>query len=78
MIVSSIGYGFVSRAGAGHYERTPERRGYANGTRPKKIDTPAGTIEALERGTALLPRCHAGRGGDDIKGSCDEFRVSCE
>ena len=30
--------------GADHYERTPERRGYANGTRPKKIDTPAGTV----------------------------------
>ena len=30
--------------GAGHYERTPERHGYANGTRPKKIDTPAGTV----------------------------------
>jgi len=30
--------------GAGHYERSPERRGYANGTRPKKIDTPAGTV----------------------------------
>ena len=30
--------------GAGHYERTPERRGYANGTRSKKIDTPAGTV----------------------------------
>lgn len=30
--------------GAGHYERTPERRGYANGARPKKIDTPAGTV----------------------------------
>jgi transposase-like protein len=29
---------------AGHYERTPERRGYANGTRPKKLDTPAGTV----------------------------------
>ena len=66
--------------GAGHYERTPERRGYANGTRPKKIDTPAGTVR-LEvpktagheapfyppspgARTALLPRCHAGRGGD--------------
>ena len=33
--------------GAGHYERTPERRGYANGIRSKKIDTPAGTV-ALE------------------------------
>ena len=30
--------------GAGHYERTTERRGYANGVRPKKIDTPAGTV----------------------------------
>ncbi len=30
--------------GAGHYERTPERRGYANGAKPKKIDTPAGTV----------------------------------
>ena len=30
--------------GAGHYERNPERRGYANGTRPKKLDTPAGTV----------------------------------
>ena len=32
--------------GAGHYERTPERRGYANGTRPKKIDTPGRYGEA--------------------------------
>jgi transposase-like protein len=30
--------------GADHYERSPERRGYANGTKPKKIDTPAGTV----------------------------------
>jgi len=30
--------------GANHYERSPERRGYANGIRPKKIDTPAGTV----------------------------------
>ena len=30
--------------GAGHYERTPERRGYANGTKAKKIDTPARTV----------------------------------
>jgi hypothetical protein len=28
--------------GAGHYERTPERRGYANGPKLKRIDTPAG------------------------------------
>lgn len=31
---------------AGHYERTPERRGYANGTKPKRVDTPAGTVNA--------------------------------
>ena len=30
--------------GAGHYERTASRRGYANGTKPKRIDTPAGTV----------------------------------
>jgi len=29
---------------AGHYERAPERRGYANGTKPKLIDTLAGTL----------------------------------
>jgi transposase-like protein len=38
--------------GAGHYERTPERRGYANGTRPKKIDTPAGTVRVEVAKTA--------------------------
>ena len=30
--------------GAGHYERDPERRGYANGYKPKRIDTTAGTL----------------------------------
>lgn len=30
--------------GAGLYERTPDRRGYANGYKPKRIDTPAGTV----------------------------------
>ena len=30
--------------GAGHYERGAERRGYANGTKPKRVDTPAGTL----------------------------------
>ncbi len=29
---------------AGHYERAAERRGYANGTKPKLIDTLAGTL----------------------------------
>lgn len=30
--------------GAGHYERSPERRGYANGTKSKRVDTQAGTL----------------------------------
>ena len=30
--------------GAGHYERNAGRRGYANGSKPKRIDTPAGTL----------------------------------
>mgnify|MGYP003689320329 CR=1 FL=1 len=30
--------------GAGHYERAIDRRGYANGYKAKKLDTPAGTL----------------------------------
>ena len=30
--------------GAEHYECTPLRHGYANGTKPKRLDTPAGTM----------------------------------
>ena len=30
--------------GAGHYERTPPLQGYANGYKPKRIDTPVGTV----------------------------------
>ena len=30
--------------GAEHYERTPLRHGYANGTKPKRLDTPVGTV----------------------------------
>ena len=53
--------------GARHYERSEDRRGYANGVKPKRIDTPAGTVtvqvpktadaeepfypQSLERGT---------------------------
>ena len=29
---------------AGPYERTAERRGYANGYKAKRVDTPAGTV----------------------------------
>ena len=38
--------------GAGHYERTSERRGYANGYKPKRIDTPAGTVNVQVPKTA--------------------------
>ena len=38
--------------GAGHYERTPGRRGYANGTKPKRIDTRAGTVNVQVPKTA--------------------------
>ena len=31
-------------SGAGHYERTPGQRGYPNGTKPKNINTLAGTV----------------------------------
>ncbi|MBB4268288.1 transposase [Roseospira visakhapatnamensis] len=30
--------------GAGRYERSNARQGYANGYKPKKVDTPAGTV----------------------------------
>ena len=42
---------------ATHYERTPERLGYANGYKPKRIDTPAGTL------TIQVPKT-AGHGDD--------------
>lgn len=44
------------------YERTPERRGYANGYKAKRIDTPAGTVwvqvpkTAGHDGEAFYPR----------------------
>jgi len=65
---------------AGHDERVPERRGYANGTKPKLIDSLAGTAEPgcaqdcwsgraiLPPGAGawptLVPRRHAGDRGD--------------
>ena len=38
--------------GAGHYERTPERRGYANGTKPKTAGHEGEPFcpQSLERG----------------------------
>ena len=46
--------------GAGHYERNSGRSGYANGTKLKKIDTPAGTLtldvpKTARDGQAFLP-----------------------
>lgn len=42
--------------GAGLYERTDDRRGYANGYKPKRLDTPAGSV------TVQVPKTagHAG------------------
>ena len=39
---------------ARHYERTDERRGYANGIKPKRIDTAAGRLRNLRSGNL----CH--------------------
>jgi len=41
--------------GAGHYQRGPERRGYANGTKPKTVDTLAGTLALDVPKTAGAP-----------------------
>ena len=38
--------------GAALYERTPGRQGYANGYKPKRIDTPAGTVSVQVPKTA--------------------------
>jgi transposase-like protein len=37
---------------AGLHERSPNRRGYANGCKPKRIDTPAGTVSVQVPKTA--------------------------
>ena len=78
--------------GAAHYERTPGRRGYANGFKPKTIDTQAGTLAlevpktagaeepfypaSLERGPAVLARGDAGGGRDVREGRLDPRRRS--
>jgi len=52
---------------AGSYERTSERRGYANGYKPKRIDTPAGTVTvdvpktAGHEGEPFYPHTPTGR-----------------
>src|SRR3954451_24074892 len=52
--------------GAERYERSPERRGYANGYKPKTLDTPAGTRDrpgAQDQGCrrAFLPAVSGAR-----------------
>lgn len=70
--------------GAGHYERASKRQGYANGTKPKRVDTPAGTLgldapktagadepfypHALERGRRS---CRAGWSPPPGRGTAD-------
>jgi putative transposase len=41
--------------GAGHYERDADRRGFANGYKPKKVDTLAGTLRLDVPKTANTP-----------------------
>ena len=41
--------------GAGHYQRGPARRGYANGSKPKTLDTLAGTLHLDIPKTAGAP-----------------------
>ena len=47
--------------GAGHYERGAERRGYANGYKPKTVDTTAGTLTLEVPKTAADGRLGARR-----------------
>jgi len=51
--------------GAGHYGRTPERRGYANGTKPKTAGHEGEPFcpQSLERGRRPVAplQCRAGR-----------------
>ena len=56
--------------GAGHYERSAGRRGFANGTKLKKIDTPAGTL------TLDVPKT-AGASAPFFPRSLERGRRSC-
>ena len=38
--------------GAEHYQRTAQQRGYPNGTKPKRLDTPVGTVTVNVPNTA--------------------------
>jgi len=53
------------------YQRTPERRGYANGYKAKKLDTPAGTI------TLNVPKTKGHEGEPFYPQSLERGRRSC-
>jgi putative transposase len=57
--------------GAGLYERTAERRGYANGYKPKRIDTPAGTV------TLDVPKTRGHDGAPFYPRALERGRRSC-
>ena len=57
--------------GAGRYERTPERRGYANGYKPKRVDTPAGTV------TVEVPKTRGHGGAPFYPQALERGRRSC-
>jgi putative transposase len=56
---------------AGRYERTPARRGYANGYKAKKLDTPAGTV------TVEVPKSKGHDGEPFYPQSLERGRRSC-
>jgi putative transposase len=56
---------------AGLYERTADRRGYANGYKPKRIDTPAGTL------TLDVPKTKGHDGAPFYPSSLERGRRSC-
>jgi putative transposase len=57
--------------GAGLYERTVDRRGYANGYKAKKLDTPAGTV------TVEVPKTRGHDGEPFYPRSLERGRRSC-
>jgi putative transposase len=57
--------------GAGPYERTAERRGYANGYKAKRVDTPAGTV------TVDVPKTRGHDGAPFYPQSLERGRRSC-
>ena len=56
---------------AGRYERTPERRAYANGYKAKRVDTPAGTV------TVEVPKTKGHDGAPFYPQALERGRRSC-